>query len=109
MAIRTWRDIERQRRLAFLVGAGASRLPPAGLPTAAEYTHVLLATVAGADPLLRSAVRRLSSNIWSGNPGCRLEVVLDLLREGRGMSALRLLDAFDQGTPNEIRICLPCV
>jgi len=88
------------------VGAGVSKDVPAGLPLGGELAAAILETVAQKDRFLAHHTTRLRRYAVEGRSGCRLEVLLEIGRQGIGGAVVRLLRLFGLGEPNLYHLTL---
>ncbi|HEX6749223.1 MAG TPA: SIR2 family protein [Longimicrobium sp.] len=89
------------RPKTFLVGAGISRDAPASLPTGAEFSAAILDAVVAGDSFLAAAVAPLMTKLWAGALGCRLEVLLEIARDGLGDAVVGITECLLGGSPNQ--------
>ncbi len=84
----------------FFVGAGISRDSPTCFPTGTELASAVVHSVAIKDSVARRYIGLLANHIQRGRQGCRLEVLLEIGRQGIGERVLHILDFLDLGEPN---------
>lgn len=93
--------ITSRQRKVFLVGAGISKDPPTLFPLASELISAFLECISQAVPafigyvnLVEQAVRQPPA------AGYRLEVLLEMARQGIGDRVLKVLSFLEHGVPN---------
>jgi tetratricopeptide (TPR) repeat protein len=73
---------------------------------AIEFSSELISLVAQGDPFLIRQSRPVLQGIRIGRLGCRLEVLLEIARQGVGNHVLRVLSVLEQGLPNAYHYAL---
>ena len=93
--------ITNKQRKVFLVGAGISKDPPTSFPIASELISALMECISRIVPTtLNEYVQLVEQGIINGTLGYRLEVLLEIARQGMGDRVLKLLNFFEHSVPN---------
>lgn len=92
--------INSRQRKVFLVGAGISKDPPTSFPLAFELVSAFLECVSQTIPAFARFVNLVEQAVRQGIVGYRLEVLLEIARQGIGDQVLTLLSFLDHGVPN---------